>query len=114
MYINLLKTGDHGKYDSTQGWNTIEEAHEKKLVKYQKLVELWRELSKRALCEETGSGLRYFVGHSICKALTGFGVNGTTINDSTETAEQSARRLSIKKADQQFDLISVLLTRGLT
>lgn len=81
-------------WELTVPWEEhMEEAHERKLAKYQDMVEDCRGRGWQAHCEPTEVGCRGFAGQLICKALTGLGVTGAgkrgAIHSITEAAEKA-------------------------
>ena len=64
-------------WELTVPWEgNIEEAHERKLGKYQELVELCRHRGWRASCYPIEVGCRGFAGSSLYKALGRLGISG--------------------------------------
>lgn len=73
----------------------IEEAFERKLVKYQGHLEVCQRQDLRAYCYPTEVGCRGFIGHSLYRAYILLGMSGplrnTAIRASTEAAERASR-----------------------
>lgn len=55
----------------------MEEAHGRRLTKYQELMELCRSQGWQACCDPTEVGCQGFAGRSLYKALTGLRITGT-------------------------------------
>lgn len=81
----------------------MEKAHERKLTKYQELVELCRSQDWQVYCDPIEVGCWDFAVCSLCQALTGLGITGAAkrgaIRSITEAAEKYTRWLWIKRAD---------------
>ena len=82
----------------------IEEAFERKMAKYQELVESCRSRKWRASCCPVEIGCRGFAGRSLCKTFSFLGIAGAkkrkAIRDLSESAELASRWLWFKRASQ--------------
>lgn len=80
----------------------LEEAFERKLEKYQELVERCRANKWRTTCLPVEIGCRGFAGRSVCSALSRLGVRGIKKRKATralsEAAEKALRWLWIKRS----------------
>ena len=90
-------------WELTVPWEgNMEEAHERKLAKYQELVENCRFRGWRASCYPIEVGCRGFSGSSLCKSLTGLGLTGAqkrkALKEITKSAERASKWLWIKRA----------------
>ena len=78
----------------------LEEAHERKRTKYERLVINCREQGWKARCMPIQVGCRGFVGHSLHRALSVRGITGGVrsrdIKNTTEAAEKALRWLWIR------------------
>lgn len=81
----------------------MEEANERKLSKYQELVQKCREGGWKTLCEPIEVGCRGFAGCSLCKVFNQLGLavvaKKWAIKSVCEAAEKATRWLWIKRAD---------------
>ena len=78
-----------------------EEAHERKKLKYDELVELCKNNGWKAKYMPIEVGSRGFVARSLCKALLDIGLTGSkkrkVINKIIKTVERSANWLWLKR-----------------
>ena len=82
-------------WELTVPWEeNAEEAHERKKLKYDELVELCKNNGWKAKCAPIDVGSRGFVAMSLCKTLSDIGLTGSKkrkeINKIIKTAERSA------------------------
>lgn len=79
----------------------LEEAHERKMAKYEELVRDCRKQGWKARCMPIEVGCRGFAGQSLYKALSALGINGVArrraIKNTTEAAEKASRWLWIRR-----------------
>lgn len=79
----------------------LEEAHERKMAKYEELVIDCRKQGWKARCIPIEVGCRGFAGQSLCKALSALGINGVArrgaVKNTTEAAEKASRWLWIRR-----------------
>ena len=89
-------------WELTVPWEeNAEEAHERKKLKYDELVELCKNNGWKAKCTPIEVGSRGFVARSLCKALSDIGLTGSkkrkVNNKIIKTAERSANWLWLKR-----------------
>jgi len=82
----------------------MEEAEERKRVKYRELVQDCRKNGWRTRCMPVEVGSQGFAGHTLSKAYGTLGITGarrrTAISNSVEVAERASRSLWLKRGDQ--------------
>ena len=91
-------------WELTVSWeDNFEAAHERKLGKYQELVEQCRDRGWQTKCEPIEVGARGFTGKSLNKTLNELGLTGfkkrRALRSITEVVELSTRFLWLKKAE---------------
>ena len=91
-------------WELTVSWeDSFDAAHERKLEKYQELVEQCRVRGWQTKCEPIEVGARGFTGKSLNKTLNDLGLTGfkkrKALRAITEVAESCTRFLWLKKAE---------------
>ncbi|XP_048863711.1 uncharacterized protein LOC125738598 [Brienomyrus brachyistius] len=81
----------------------MEEANERKRLKYQELIEECRRRGWKARCEPIEVGCRGFAARSLCKVYTLLGITGAAkrkaIKSTTEAAERASRWIWMKRSE---------------
>ncbi|XP_053183947.1 LOW QUALITY PROTEIN: uncharacterized protein LOC128367182 [Scomber japonicus] len=82
----------------------MEEANERKRLKYQELTEECRRRGWKARCEPVEVGCRGFAARSLCKIYTLLGITGAAkrraIKSTVEAAERASRWIWIKRSEK--------------
>ena len=81
----------------------VESTHERKIAKYEPLVEQCRVNGWQAICQAIEVGCRGFNAMSMSKALTSIGISGAVkrkaLKNITSAAERATNWLWIRRAD---------------